>query len=275
MTTAQKIIKYFAIALAMVLIVGIFSGIIGAFSFFGMIKKGSEITNESVVTSDLKTYSVSSDIKELKIDVDTASICIIEADAFSVSSNIKSLEVVENGGILSINEDFYFGRDLNKALIRLYIPAEYKFEKADMQIGAGELTAETLSANSILLDIDAGEANIKELNADRNAEICAGAGEIVISDGTLNNLDLDIDIGEIDLTSAVLGKSDIDYGIGEAKLTLIGGKEDYKIEFNKGLGNAIVDGTKVQDGFVFGNGENEIEINGDVGNIKLKFKSNN
>lgn len=267
MTTAQKIIKYFAIALAMVIIVSIFSGIMGAVSIFGLIKR------ESVVTDDLTTYSVSSDIKELKIDVDTANICIIEANTFSVSSNIKKLEVNEKNGILSISEDFYFGRDLNKALINLYIPDGYKFEKTDIKMGAGELTAETLSANSILLNIDAGEANIKALNADKNAEISGGAGEIVISDGTLNNLDLDIGVGEIDLTAAVLGKSDIDCSVGEAKLTLIGSKEDYKIELNKGIGNITVDGKKAGDGSVFGNGENEIEIDGDVGNINLEFKS--
>ncbi|MBQ9839934.1 MAG: hypothetical protein IJO56_10670, partial [Oscillospiraceae bacterium] len=54
--------------------------------------------------------------------------------------------------------------------------------------------------------------------------------------------------------------------------TLLGSKEDYKLELEKGLGNISIDGVNVSDYGSSGNGTNKVEINGGVGSINVEFK---
>lgn len=267
MTTAQKIIKYFAAALAIALIVSILGVCMGILGIFG------GLTYENKLTDDLKSYSLSYNIKALKIDVGATKLSITEADEFSVSSNIKNIEISEKDGVLFIGEDNYFGKTANNSVVKLYIPYEFKFEKADIKLGAGEMYIDTLSADTLSLKLDAGKATVKKLYAAEKSEIDGGAGEIKIYGGTLNNLNLNMGIGEISLTSAVKGKSEIDCGVGEADINLEGSKADYKLKFDKGIGYAAVNGVKIRDNSVLGTGENEIEIDGGVGKVKVDFVS--
>ena len=80
-------------------------------------------------------------------------------------------------------------------------------------------------------------------------------------------------VGELNLTSELSGKSSIDYGVGETNLVLIGEEDDYKIELDKGIGEAWLDGRKMSDDSVYGAGENYIEIDGGIGELNVSFKA--
>ena len=60
--------------------------------------------------------------------------------------------------------------------------------------------------------------------------------------------------------------------IDRSFISLIGSKDDYKVDIDKGIGNITVDGKTVTDFGSSGNGQNHIEINGGVGTINLNFK---
>lgn len=49
-------------------------------------------------------------------------------------------------------------------------------------------------------------------------------------------------------------------------------KEEYETKVNKGLGNVTIDEEKISDNEVVGNGENKIDIDGGVGEIKINFR---
>lgn len=262
MTTAQRIIKYLAIALALLIIVGIFVAALRMFGFF----INSGVDNES------KVYTVSEDITGLEMDINAADITLKEGEALSVESNLKYLNVEEKNGTLIVKETRKMASNYNGAMLTLYIPKGFAFDVAEITTGAGRLTVDTLSANKLYLELGAGEVRIDELNAISEAKIEGGAGALTISGGTLNNLKLDMGVGELDLTSAMLGSSELDYGVGKANLVLIGSKQDYRIEFDKGIGNATVEGDEMSDGSVCGDGENKIEIDGGIGSVKVTFK---
>ena len=133
------------------------------------------------------------------------------------------------------------------------------------------MNLDTLCANSLRLNLGAGEVIIGELSANSQSKIEGGAGAITINGGVLYNLDLDMGEGELNLTSCLLGDSELNQGVGQTNLTLTGNKDDYRLDFDKGLGSISVDGQKMSNDSVYGNGQNKVDIDGGVGEIKVNF----
>ena len=79
-------------------------------------------------------------------------------------------------------------------------------------------------------------------------------------------------VGELNFSGALLGNSDLKFGVGESNLTLIGGKDDYKVDIKKGLGSISIDGKNVFDFGSSGNGQSHIHIEGGVGAVHIVFQ---
>lgn len=265
MTTAQKIIKYLALAFAIFLIVSIFSGILKATGLFGML-----LTKDATL-SESKVYTVEDPVHSLRLQINAADITIQQGDAFRVESNLKYLSVSVKNGVLTVVEDRKYTKDYKGATLTLYIPAETVLEKADITTGACKLTAHTLTANDIQLELGAGDVLIRELNALREADIEGGAGKITVDGGTIRNLELNMGVGELNLSAALLGSSELHMGVGQANLTLLGGQDLYRVETEKGIGSITVNGSPLSEPGQLGNGQNTVEIEGGVGAIALKF----
>lgn len=265
MTILQKVIKYLAMAFAIFLTVSIISGILGVFGLFG------GLFDDKAVSDDIKTYALSSDIRDLEVKINAADFTIEQGESFSVESNLKHLTVEDKNGVLTITETKGFGNTYTGAVLTLYIPEDTVFEKANITTGAGRLTVDHLSADAMNFELGAGEVVIDTLIATSYVDIDGGLGKITISGGTLHNLDLDMGVGQLNLTSALTGESDFELGVGESNITVIGNKDDYKLDIEKGIGNITVDGTSVSNIKGQGNGKNSIEVSGGIGAINLKF----
>ena len=266
MTPTQRTIKFLAIGLAIFLIICIISGIISTIGVLG------GFIDSEAVTGNIKTYSVSDDIKALNIQISAADFTIKQGKAFSVESNLKHLTVTDDNGTLTIKEARKFGTAYTEAVLTLYIPADTEFEKVNITTGAGRFKVENLAAEKLYLKLGAGEVEIDTLVANSSADIEGGAGKVTISDGVLHDLDLEIGVGQLNLTSALSGESELDLGVGESNITLIGSRDDYKVDIDKGVGNISVEGTNISNTKGFGDGNNEVDINGGVGSISVKFK---
>ena len=262
----QKVIKYLAIAFAIFLTVSIIGGVLSMFGLFGGFFSGD------AVTEDIKTYAVSPDIQSLEVKINAADFRIKQGERFSIESNLKHLTVEEKNGVLTIKETKKFAHTYTGAVLTLYVPSDTVFEKANIITGAGRLTVDSLSASTMNLVFGAGEVTIDTLVATSDIDIDGGAGKITVSGGALHNLDLDMGVGQLNLTSALTGESDFDLGVGESNITVIGNKDDYKLDIEKGIGNITIDGTSVSNIKRKGNGNNGIEVSGGIGAINLKFK---
>ena len=267
MTTFQKTVKYIAMAFAIFLTVSIIGGILSVFGLFGGFFGGD------AVTEDIKTYSVSSVIQSLEVKINAADFTIKQGENFYVESNLKHLTVEDKNGVLTIKETKKHAGTYTGAVLTLYIPEDTVFVKANIITGAGRLTVDSLSAATMNFELGAGEVTVNTLVATSDIDIDGGAGKITISDGALHNLDLDMGVGQLNLTSALTGESDFDLGIGESNITIIGNKDDYKLDIEKGLGNITVDGTSVSNIKGQGNGNNSIEVSGGIGAININFKT--
>lgn len=268
MNSVQKVIKYLALAFAILLSVSIIGGIITGLTGVSYILSGRN--NEAV--GEMQVYPIEGEISSLSLKLSGAKLKIKTADKFSVESNHNYISVKSEGGQLCINETKKLFSVYPKGVtVILNIPEGFVFDEATVETGAGKVEIDALSADTLKLSLGAGEAEIKNLTANSRADIDGGAGELNIDGGRLCNLGLDMGVGELTLKSRIEGQSRLDYGIGETKLTLLGSREDYKIEIDKGIGEARVAGESMRDDSVYGTGENGIEIDGGIGAIRIEF----
>lgn len=266
MTPVQKIVKYIAIALAVALIAAILGGILSVVGVIGLFGESNAVAKE------VTTYPVSEKVTDLHIQISAADFTVEEGEGFSVESNLKDLTVSEKNGVLTIREKNTFFKNYNGAVLKLTVPENFVFSSVELETGAGRVQIDTLSAQKLQLELGAGEVKIGQLNATGSAELEGGAGKITISGGTLRNLQLEMGVGQLNLTSALLGSSELNLGVGESNLQLIGTQDDYTILVEKGIGSASVAGAQIEDESRCGSGENRVEITGGVGAIHVDFK---
>ena len=267
MTTFQKIIKYLALAFAIFLSISIISGICSAlFTVANLFGTNTE--------SEMVNQSIGTDFTSISINLSAAELEIKTGDKFDVATNHKYLKCEEKDDILKIGETrTLFASHPRGMKVILTIPQDKIFDYVDIRAGAGSVTIDELSSNMLNIDLGAGELTAQRLEALYNAEFDGGAGSVTINGGRLNNADIEMGVGELNLTSELSGKSSIDYGVGETNLVLIGEEDDYKIELDKGIGEAWLDGKKMGDDSVYGAGKSFIEIDGGIGELNIKFNS--
>ena len=262
MTAAQKVIKYGAIAFAVLLIVSIFGGVLQACGLLGT----------DAVLDEIKTYSVEQEVLRLEVEVGAAEFAIRSGEQFSVESNLKYLTVEEKDGTLTVREDRKNGKNYEGPVLTLYVPEGYCFEEIDIETGAAVFTVHELSAKTVTLMLGAGQVDIDLLNASEKAEIQGGAGELIIKSGSIKSLDLDMGIGELNLTAALTGDSSLVCGVGESNITLLGAESDYQLRVNKGIGSAWVNGESISGNSTHGSGDRAVQIDCGVGAVNISFQ---
>lgn len=266
MSSFQKVIKYCAIALAVALAVGIISGIVGAAALIvGFFESDG-------AAEDVRDVAVSGEVSSIVIVAGAADLRIEQGEAFSVRSNLKNLTVENESGTLRVIENHRVGVRYTDPVLTVYVPEGTRFARADITTGAGRFTVTSLSCDDLRLSLGAGEVAIDELNAYVNAEIEGGAGALRIYGGTLSDPSIDMGVGELELSTALRGHGEISQGIGRASVTLLGDREDYRVEFENGIGNATIDGKSAEGGKSYGSGANLLEINGGIGKIEINYK---
>lgn len=272
MTTAQKIIKYLAIAFAIFLIITILSIILSAIYSLANVLG---LRNDKEILKEMTTINFeNSDVATLDIDVTYTNLIIKVGDSLKAETNNSNINCKQNYQNLQIKEKNHnWFSNNNKGNLIVYIPENLEFEELKIKAGAGKINIENLNAKKLVFELGAGKTEIKNLNVTGTCDIDGGVGKVNILSGIINNLNLNLGVGKTNLTAMLKGKSDIDAGIGNLNITLLGNKENYKFKTDKGLGTVKIDGKEISDSETFGNGESYIEIDGGVGNIKVDFSN--
>lgn len=270
MTSAQKVIKYLAIALAVMIIFSIASGAMGALSIVTNLFSGEEV--ELQQTGSFLEGDITDNVETIDIEVNSVSVWIKTGDNFRFETNNESIKSKITKEKLSITQKSvnFLDSNGNNSLI-IYIPEDTKLQKIAVSSAAGNVLLESLSAETIRLDLGAGELKMKNCKFTKKAEIDTGMGKAEIQNCVLRNVDLDLGVGKLEMTSYMLGKSEIDCGIGQASITLKGKAETYRIHAEKGIGVLTVNDNSIADEGTFGDGENEIDIDAGIGNVKIEF----
>ena len=275
MTTAQKIIKYFAFGFAVFLIITIISAILsGGYALlvaFGLIH-----TNQNMVTEDLKV--ISSEIKEistLQVDIAFTNLEIKTGDSFKVETNNSKITFTNDNGSVKIKEENRNWLNNNNRAndLIIYIPEDrITIDKTKIETGAGKINIEKLNTQSLYLKLGAGDVGIKNLLVTEEAKIDGGVGRTELKSCEINNLKENLGMGEFVFRGKLTGKSEIDSGVGAINIELMDNKKNYTIDVSKGLGNVTLDGQKLKMDRVYGTGENCLDIDGGIGEIKIDFE---
>ena len=276
MTTAQKVIKYLATAFAVFLIITTISAILsGGYALLSAL--GLIHTNKDIVTENLKV--ISKEVKvvtTLKIDLAYTNLDIKTGDDFKVETNNSKITFEENNGSVKIKEEnrnWLNNNNMSSNLI-IYIPEDMiAIDETKIQTGAGKINIEKLNTQSLYLELGAGDVYIENVIATGETKIDGGVGKAELKSCEINNLKANLGMGEFTFSGKLTGKSKIDSGVGAINIDLIDNKNNYKIDVSKGLGNVTLDGQKLETDRVYGIGENYLDIDGGIGEIKIDFEN--
>ena len=271
MTSAQKVIKYLAIAFASSLVVAIITGILSLLYILTGILGLSENNEVSSREMDITTFE-NTEFDTLDIEVAYTNLTIKKSDSLKMETTNNNIKLNQENKELQIKEKSHrvFSADESQELI-LYIPEGLEFEKVKISAGAGKINIENLKTERLVFELGAGETEIKSLNVTDDCKIEGGAGKLSIESGEINDLKLDMGVGEINLNTILTGKNEINAGVGNLNIHLQDSKENYAIQIEKGIGNVKIDEKDFSNSEIYGNGPNFIDVNGGIGNIEIDF----
>lgn len=273
MSIGQKVIKYLAIAFAIALIVGIITTIVRVVSSIPLTLKIGKNNNDSNNIIETSSDFESENIAFLDIDIAYSNLTIRKGEYLKVESSDKDIQCKQDEQKIIIKErnSNWFNNTKKEELI-VYVPENLQFDKVNINTGVGKVNIEILNTKVLKMDLGAGETSIQNINITESAKIDTGAGKVNIKEAKINDLRCDLGIGATEISAKLLGNTRIGTGVGSLKLDVLGKKEEYETKVNKGLGNVTIDEEKISDNEVVGNGENKIDIDGGVGEIKINFR---
>lgn len=252
--TTQKLIKAFAICLAIFIIVGIINTVVYfASSIFSV--------NNDVNINE----NYSSEIENIKIDMRTSNLVIKKGDILNVTADnvSKRFKVNEESNTLTIKEKSV-NVFRNKKTSKVIITIPNNLKDLSIDVDAGKLEISDINTSRFNLDQGAGKVTITNLISSKT-DIDGGAGQLNITSSVLEDLDLDMGAGRFYFSGSLHGNNKIEQGIGELILDLNEG--DYTIKASKGLGSITINGESYSKDATVGEGINDIKIDGGVGNI--------
>lgn len=278
MNTAQRVIKYCAIAFAVLLIGGIISAIIsggmlmahifGGWGDYNPIPDATEVIEVGEVTEQ--------NLTGLYLDLKATSVVIERGAEFALESNLDVIQVSRGGNALYVQEkDFNFLTDWGTRgyELKIVLPEDWgSLETLRLNAGAGSVVIRELETRNLELDLGAGKTEVSKVTATERAKIKGGAGYLAVRESELKNLDLDMGVGKVELGVKLTGSSQIDAGVGKLELTLQGALDDYRIKVEKGIGSITLNGEKLADGTVRGEGATTVDIDGGVGATEIRVQ---
>lgn len=194
-------------------------------------------------------------INRLEVEVQNAQITIFAADSteeFVYFSDKENFLAKVEGSVLKLEE--HSSRQ-DKIELELYIPVGV-FKEIEIDAAAGSITADSILADSVAIEVDAASVQIEELQVTKEAELQVEAGKIVVGyyDGP---------------------RLDVDCSVGSITVVCEGNEFDYNYEMECGMGRIVFDkesysliGEKIR----YNDGKSKIiEAECEMGEIVIEF----
>ncbi len=262
MRGAQRGVKLFAIVLAIILIIIMAYLLMQAISFFVNTNSNNKLNNTNI---NKKIDEIEINLKTASLSIDTCSKNRVDTD-----NEFVKIEIIDNKLRIKEKKHNPITRKDTDSINLCIKDGELDSLKLDM--GAGKLKVDELNAKTVEFDLGAGSISLDNLNITEKFELDGGAGSISIDNSVINNGQIDLGLGVLDLTGKLQGNTSINGGVGSIKLNLLGNKDDYKFDIEKGIGKVTIDDTSYNT-TVIGEGSNLIKLETGIGSATILFKN--
>lgn len=159
--------------------------------------------------------------------------------------------------------------------IVITIPKEFEAKNIQISLGAGLLQADTIRSIDGSFEVGAGKMHISYLEITERSDYEVGVGSIVIDNMTASNIDAECSLGNLVMNGRITGNNNIQSGVGQILMELVGDKEKYYFDFNSGVGNVIMNGKGHQDVTMGHKSKSNLDgsfhLDNGIGNITLNI----
>lgn len=298
----NKIVKGFCIAAVCLILIGsllcvggLAAGGVGAatgimtniFERHGLFGATIVTTKEKYAErEDHKADFAADMVKNLKIETGAAEVELMEGskeDTVSISASGRMIETKLEDGTLLIENKISSVHGGEGDHIVIEIPKDFQFDRVTISVGASDIYAESVNANLLELEIDAGKAEFQKLRASR-AVFDNGAGEIAVRDGYLKSCEAHIDMGSFEYEGVLYDGMEnadckVDCGMGSAKFRLKGSPEDYNYSVDCSIGNVKIGGEHYSGlehrNHINHHADSTFNIDCSVGTVVVEFEGEN
>jgi len=276
MSEFQKVIKYIAIAfgiyLALQILMAIIIGVTALIGTITGIHKDVDRENVEIISS-VETYDA---VQNLKIELAISDLVIQEGEEWKVEVVDMPKEFVQkrSGGTLTLSDENinhnWFQRLDTNPLVKVTIPEGMELDTIKIETGVGNAQLQNLICDTFKLSQGVGNVQIGSITANK-INVQGGAGSFTLENVQSQELKLEAGVGKTSVKGKLEGNSKIEAGVGALQLELVGTKEDYTIRPQTGIGAIYIDGSKVEGNTTYGEGNNQIRIQGGMGKIEVSF----
>lgn len=190
MNTTQRVLKYVALAAAILLTISIIGGMAGGLlallRVLGAVDPAPDVSPAPQTSSSADFYEEFPGVQALDLDLDIGAgdITFIKGNVLAVSASglSRRLSCTQTDEALRVDYDFRLSSLLDgdpRAQITITLPEE-PLSQITLSAGAGNVTADALSCDRLTLELGAGNFTCGSLSAD-SADISGGAGDVTIS----------------------------------------------------------------------------------------------
>ena len=233
------------------------------------------------VGDKVKTDYHVSEITDIDIELGGSNLIIEESDDEYIwianNSDVKTVKYTLKNGVFKLyyGETVHHWNDIaHNGSICLYLPEGMNLYTIDLEMAAGDMESNVLTADEIDLEIGAGNFNIEGLVSDK-LDISVGAGNVEIDNIDAGKVSLEVGAGEIVIDDMTVKNLDLECGAGNINLTLTGDVTDYNYQVECALGNIRI-GNNEYTGIIgernIDNGSSrKIDVECAMGSIEIDF----
>ena len=199
-------------------------------------------------------------INALHVEIGGCALEILDSENDSVrvvTENVGKFQAYQKGNELRITSTRKAKENAENSRITLYLPAGYSWQEVDLEVGAGQIQAESLKINEL--------------------DITVGAGEIRLSGMEVGSLGAEVGVGNFVAQGIVTRSIEAECAMGNLELQLAGSRTDYDYELQCVAGNIKIGEEQYGGGVAkeqkINNGAGRrVDLECSMGNITVTFE---
>ena len=204
--------------------------------------------SQDVNIEEERAFWTHSGVKSLNVNISAGECVIQEGEGNEVrveydGDESRLTQTLEDGVLTIGMDDVEFSSlfDDEERTVYLYLPLGTFYESVELNVAAGTIYGDRLTAKEISVDVGAGSCDISELTAEKKADITVAGGNFNSSIFVAGEASFDCGIGNMNI-SGKIGNIDVDCGVGSINLELEANEKDYNYKIQCGVGNIDING---------------------------------